>query len=447
MSDQGWMRSEFSLPSNPGVAATPPVRPQHIHPDLPAVTQGEAMRILVVGRFFGQAEQNSAIPVDAADLDRVIAGRCITIRLAITNMLATTQDDLAVELPITSMQDFRPRNWLGAIPGMAEAMALRTALRGGDGAAIRESIESCRHLDIVCRAVESALDRITGDDNVQPETRALSGESAPPAQDALDNVLDMVDSAPPDPAATNTTSVSALQAVIREVGRTATIDSTSVSALQAIDAILVRQLAEIQSHPRFVAVRRIWSGLRFLLGALPLGQKRIRVSLLDVAGEHRQRVLRDMAEIGGLTGEADPPDIIVVPAWFGGDMGDQDRLRELAEIGATLHAPVLAAAQPSLFGCARVEEITKLADPHLLLEKAHQPNWAGLRDAEIARWLVLAFPDFLIEPAMKAGVDRALEPTVEPIEWNLLWGNPVWVVARMIARSELEHGWPMSVNG
>lgn len=113
------------------------------------------LKLMVLGDFTQRQddrtiEERKPVGVDKTNFDDVMAKQGLGLTFAVPNRLQedeATDDDLAVELKISSMKDFSPANLVEQVPELKKLMELRdalVALKGplGNTPAFRKAIES-----------------------------------------------------------------------------------------------------------------------------------------------------------------------------------------------------------------------------------------------------------------------------------------------------------------
>jgi len=222
----------------------------------------------------------------------------------------------------------------------------------------------------------------------------------------------------------------------------------------AIDASLGELMRTLLHDPDFQALEATWRGLRSWVDELDLDGD-LSLHVVDVS---KGELLADLESCEGrleessacrlLTGASrggaeNPPWSLLVGHYpFGASSDDVALLGHLGVIASRAGGPLLAAAEPGLVGCKRLDENTE--PRQWQFEDAElERRWQALRRSTAASWLGLALPRILLRLPYGARTDRidgfAFEecgPTAGHDDY--LWGNPALACARMIAGAFLE---------
>jgi len=204
-------------------------------------------------------------------------------------------------------------------------------------------------------------------------------------------------------------------------------------------------------HPAFQDLEATWRGLSFLVHRVESGSG-VGIRLLDVskvelerdleraaAGDEsvlEQRLVEDRAGTPG----AGPWSLLVGLFSFGPD--DAGLLEGLGRLGRSAGAPFLASAAPSLVGLPSYARRPERADWDA---PGGGPAWRELRHSDVAPWLGLAAPRFLLR--LPYGPEDApcdvfpfREMTSPPRHGDYLWGNPALLCASLLAESFARQG-------
>ncbi|MBD0319854.1 MAG: type VI secretion system contractile sheath large subunit [Gemmatimonadetes bacterium] len=132
----------------------------------------------------------------------------------------------------------------------------------------------------------------------------------------------------------------------------------------------------------------------------------------------------------------------------------------LSGVAAAAHAPVIAAADPSLFD-PQWTDYTRLGMPRDLskiFESIDMSHWSDLRESEDSRYLTLVLPRVLMR--LPYGADSLTETGTVPVAGmdfdelaqglehkDYLWGTAVWALGQQITTAFSLYGWCAAIRG
>ncbi len=219
---------------------------------------------------------------------------------------------------------------------------------------------------------------------------------------------------------------------------------------------LNRQLNQILHHPHFRALEKVWRELRLLVESIP-ADANVEVDILSVAQE---ALLDDSLEAQSLTrtglfrllydqtllraGES-PYSALVLASELGRRPEEIEFLSRMAALGSVVHTPVLIGLTASFFGVPSYAALQKVPDLPSRLQGSEYTKWHSLRDEEEARFLVACACGFALRYPYGAEQEtEGLETFVEEA-WRggapaVLWGNPAFAMASVLARAFRKSG-------
>jgi type VI secretion system protein ImpC len=227
--------------------------------------------------------------------------------------------------------------------------------------------------------------------------------------------------------------------------------------LIAVDASISGLMRAILHAPAFQALEAAWRALRALIDETGGGEE-VKIHLLDVG---RGRVLDEIGRgddpgasplFAALVGrgekspDAQPYALIVGDYAFGPAEEDLRMLSVLGSLARRAGAGFVAAARPTLAGCA---SFAGAADPSTwALATGDAQSWQALRAQPFAASVSLAAPRTLARLPYGKAFDAIDAFVFEELEADagheaLLWANPAFALARLLVRSFLEDGWDM----
>jgi type VI secretion system protein ImpD len=239
--------------------------------------------------------------------------------------------------------------------------------------------------------------------------------------------------------------------------------------IAGIDHLLTRQVNAILHHSDFQAFEARWRGLAYLVEHASAAQD-VRVKVLPVSWRDLCRDLDRAVEFDqshlfelvyaqefGMPG-GEPYGLLI------GDYAvchkpdtvertdDIGALHVLSGIAAAAFAPFLVQARPELLQLDSFGDLDLLPELSNVFENMEFLRWQSLRAREDSRFLGIVAPRVLmrlpLKPYDRRRIDGFLfEEVVTAGGRELLWGNPVFVFARVVVRAFAESGWFADLRG
>ena len=433
------------LPCMPqGLITSDPDRTEITQPGRDALERPEVLplRLLLASNLTPEAATPSweggvhTTTVDAAGFGPYMEAAAPTLEVSVPNRVSASPERLAVTLQFASLADFSPEGVAAQLAVTAPLLELRKGLAGvaaGDQALdeVRASLED----GALSGSVEALLDAL-GKRSRAGDTGA-NGRPPDTKEDTLDRLLSMVEDDAPE------ASPDALADALTEavVGPSDTTPRPSADALTQVvhrlEALIRAQLAPVFAAASFRALEAAWRSLRLLTKRLPF-RKGVVLEVLSATPDqlneaiHHQVVIREHTR----TDNAPPLSAVLVDAAFGCTQPAVDQLQDLAASGASVQAPVIAAAGPDFFQLDQAQALHDLPPLRQVLDDPAFLPYKNLRADDAARSLVLALPAFLLRTA-HSSADGALVAEEAP-----LFGQAPVAVGLAMADSFVATGWP-----
>lgn len=412
-------------------------RPASSHSRTRRPVPEEPFRIAILGDFAGRANRGErrpgeelrslgAIRVDRDSIDTAISGLRPRLRIP------TTAPELPMlETEFHCMDDFHPDSLYDRLPFLQELRELRRLAEDPDH----------YPADPASAPPPERRESPADDARVRPGHQAGG---------LLDRIVAEQGSSDLAPAVADD-----LHGFIQRVAAPHTVAATSArqsEALKWIDAAASEQLRELLRHGRFRALESLWRSVHFLVSRLETGES-LQVHLVDITREEIEDELERVAN-GRASGLYR---LLTDPAGTPGDVpwallvgcyafrpGQSELLARVAAVAREAGAPFLSRAAPELVGAVSFEGTP---DPREWTVP-EDPAWAALRRSDLAPWVALAAPRFLLRLPYGADSDPAEavpleEAEVPPRHDDFLWGNPAVFCALLLARSFSRAGWEM----
>jgi type VI secretion system protein ImpC len=349
--------------------------------------------------------------------------------------------DGVLTLGFRELDDFHPDQIAPRLPGLQRLQALRPRLSHP-----ATSAQAAQEL-------HALLDRAKPATTTAPESDA----------DTLARLLGNAQpSPPPEPAAAASRADSA-QAAVQRLAQQAVAghavakpSASQTESLEALNRACAARLNAVLHHPRFQALESAWRSVDRLVRTFDEGDH-VKLLLVDVTAEELAADLDATEDVAASGLYRLLYDSTTSQAWavvcafytFGETADDIARAAKLARAGAYLSTPIIAAAHPSLAGCAG---FASQPDP----EKWNRAG-AGERDAAFtdlrrrpeAACLGLALPRFLLRQPYGKGSDPIQGFPFEEIgspedHESYLWANPSMLIAELLIQRFKEDGWALA---
>ena len=132
-------------------------------------------------------------------------------------------------------------------------------------------------------------------------------------------------------------------------------------------------------------------------------------------------------------------------------VADLPVLQALSQVAAAAFSPFVAAAHPSLLGLNSWSELERSIDLRRTFEQTEFVKWQQGREAEEMNFIGLTLPRMLLRlpyghrnhrPGMHFTEDVGIDDSE-----RLLWGNPAFAFAAVVARSFADTEWLASIRG
>jgi type VI secretion system protein ImpC len=241
------------------------------------------------------------------------------------------------------------------------------------------------------------------------------------------------------------------------------IDKAVVDAMiSEVDKRLSAQINEILHHPGFQKLESAWKSLKYMIDNVNF-RENIRVELLNVSKDDLLQDFEDSPEIpkSGLyktvysaeygTFGGKPYGLMVSTYEFGTGPQDIQLLQNVAAVATMAHAPFIANADPSTFGCESFTELPALKDLQSIFEGPQYARWRSFRESEDSRYVGLTMPRFLLRlPYGQATVPVKsfnFEEEVVGGHDKYLWGPCSFAFATRVADSFAKYRWCPNIIG
>ncbi|MCY1480102.1 type VI secretion protein, EvpB/VC_A0108 family [compost metagenome] len=237
------------------------------------------------------------------------------------------------------------------------------------------------------------------------------------------------------------------------------------SIIAAIDAKLTDQVNLIIHHADFQKLESAWRGLHYLVNNTETDEQ-LKIRVMNISKGDLHKTLKKFKgtawdqspifkkmyeeEYGQFGGE--PYGCLVGDYYFDQSPQDIELLGEISKVSASIHAPFIAAASPTVMGMGSWQELSNPRDLTKIFTTPEYAAWRSLRESEDARYIGLTMPRFLARLPYGAKTDPveafAFEEDTAGADSNkYAWANSAYAMAANINRSFKLWGWCSRIRG
>src|SRR4051794_4317079 len=241
--------------------------------------------------------------------------------------------------------------------------------------------------------------------------------------------------------------------------------ATISSLIAALDAKLTEQINLIMHTEQFQSLEGAWRGLHHLVNNTETDET-LKIRVMNISKNDLGKTLKKFKgtawdqspifkkmyeeEFGQFGGE--PFGSIVADYYFDNSAPDVELLTSMAKVAAAAHAPLIAAAAPSVM---LMESWSELANPRDLTKIFQTPEhaaWRAFRESEDSRYVGLAMPRFLSRAPYGAKTNPVDEFDFEETtsaagSADFTWANAAYAMAVNVNRSFKHYGWCSQIRG
>jgi len=227
--------------------------------------------------------------------------------------------------------------------------------------------------------------------------------------------------------------------------------------LVRIDALLADQLDLIVHHPAVTGLFASWLGVHALCESA--GEDRlIQIDLLSTT---REALIEDFATYPDLSESAlfhhlykteydqaggNPYASVLLQFNFGLQPVDTWLLKQLSAVAASCHCPVIANADPALFGVKTFAELENIKDFPLLFSGREYTRWHSLSESEDARYLGLTLPRVRLNVPLARRPPRFCRGERFD-DAGSAWCHGSYAFGKLLVQSFIRHGWCIYIRG
>lgn len=266
-------------------------------------------------------------------------------------------------------------------------------------------------------------------------------------------------------AVTDAVKTLAEQALASSVVVSTDVVKTVESIIAELDRKLTEQVNLILHHSDFQQLEGAWRGLHYMVNHTETDEM-LKIRVMNISKKEVHKTLKKFKgtawdqsplfkrmyeeEYGQFGGE--PFGCLVGDYYFDHSPPDVEFLSEISKICAAMHAPFIAAADPTVM---QMDSWGELANPRDLTKIFQTPEyaaWRSLRESDDARYIGLAMPRFLSRLPYGAKTNPVdefdFEEDTDGSDHNkYTWANSAYAMATNINRSFKLYGWCSRIRG
>lgn len=241
--------------------------------------------------------------------------------------------------------------------------------------------------------------------------------------------------------------------------------ATIEALIAGIDKKLTEQVNLILHHEDFQGVESAWRGLSYMVNNTETDEM-LKIRVMNISKNDLHKTLKKYKgtawdqspifkkiyeeEYGQFGGE--PFGCLVTDYYFDNSAPDVELMSQMAKICAAAHAPMLAAADPSVMLMESWQELANPRDLTKIFQTPEHAAWRSLRESDDARYIGLTMPRFLARAPYGAKTNPVEafdfeEDTSGTGTSKFTWANSAYAMAVNVNRSFKMYGWCSRIRG
>jgi len=263
----------------------------------------------------------------------------------------------------------------------------------------------------------------------------------------------------------NAVQTLAEQALSSSITVSADVTVTIREMIAEIDKRLTEQVNKILHNEEFQKLEGAWRGLHHLVNNTETDEM-LKIRVMSISKKELHKTLKKFKgtawdqspifkqlyeqEYGQFGGE--PYGCLVGDYHFDQSPPDVELLGEMAKISASIHAPFIAGAAPTVMQMDSWQELSNPRDLTKIFQTPEYAAWNSLRESDDAKYISLAMPRFLSRLPYGSATDPVeefdFEEDTDSADHNhYTWANAAYAMAVNINRSFKEYGWCSRIRG
>jgi len=238
--------------------------------------------------------------------------------------------------------------------------------------------------------------------------------------------------------------------------------------INEIDEQIGALMDQVLHDEAFKKLEASWRGLRYLVFNTETGTS-LKLRLMNATKDELRKdyekavefdqtaIFKKVYEEEYGTYGGSPYSCLVADYYFGPTNPDMSALEGLSQIAAAAHAPLISAADPTMFDMERFIDLPSPRDLAKIFEGADFTRWRAFRDSEDSRYAALCLPHVLMRlpygPAddpvegFTYTEDTSFQGTAGRDHSKYLWGNAAYALAQRITHAYSLYGWTAAIRG
>lgn len=229
------------------------------------------------------------------------------------------------------------------------------------------------------------------------------------------------------------------------------------------DQQLSKQLDALLHDPKLQKLEATWRGLFFLvmntetsthlkLRLMNVQKDELRDDLEKAIEFDQSALFKKVYEEEYGTFGGNPYSCLMVDFDFDTTSPDMSLMGKLTSVAAAAHAPVLAAASPTMFNLDTYADLGKPRDLAKIFESADKIKWKSFREMEDSRYMALFLPRVLMrlpygpETLPVHGINYEESVDGKTLS-TFVWGNPAYMMAQRVNNAFALYGWTAAIRG
>lgn len=263
----------------------------------------------------------------------------------------------------------------------------------------------------------------------------------------------------------NAVQTLAEQALASSVTISADVTVTIREMIAEIDKRLTEQVNHIIHNEEFQKLEGAWRGLHYLVNNTETDEM-LKIRVMNISKKDLHKTLKKFKgtawdqspvfkklyeeEYGQFGGE--PYGCLVGDFYFDQTPQDVELLGEMAKVGAAIHSPFIAGANPTVMQMDSWQELSNPRDLTKIFQTPEYAAWNSLRDTDDSKYIGLAMPRYLARLPYGAKTEPVEEfdfeeDTASGDHSRYTWSNAAYAMAVNINRSFKEYGWCSRIRG
>lgn len=412
--------------------------------EMSPVDDGLPFKVLFLGNWSGKNNTVNSklrpIEIDRDNFDEILTKLEVTLEL-------NFEDGNSLTLDFTELEDFHPDK-------IFERVSLFSNLRE-----IRKKLKNPATYNEAAREVRSWIKK---DEDVKlsenEKSEVLSAENDVSSNNILDQILGKTDENQASSKNSNT-PISELSALISKLVKPHIIQTDleeQANFLLIVDEVTSDFMRKILHHPDFQTLESSWRGLYLFVRKVETDNN-LKIFLLDI---NKSQITDDLKSVDDLTdsriyqiiNNANQPWAMYCGDYtFGLNITDVATLIRLAKIGFDTNVPFISYIKPEMFDLKSFDQNSSFDRLKVSNDTPEAKMWNALRSLPEATHLGLVLPRFLA----RLPYGEKTEPT-ETLYFeefteifqhdHLLWSNPAFICAALLAQTFSSFGWDFSNN-